>query len=286
MKAVAFSNCSENIVKGASSMTSSSRLKVFLISTFLVSSALAMALTGLHAGISHASGVGVTAANWSQAGYDAQHTCVNPNEHILNSSNVFSLSLDWTYAASSDVSNGEAVVNGIVYVTSYGGVLYALDAQTGALKWSYATGSSMQLDTPAVAGGLVYFGTLDDNVYALDALTGVLKWRYNTGGAIYDSPTIANGVLYIGAATSTHTLFALDAKSGALKWSFTPASGYGNFSTPMVYNSMVYVGSDNQDVFALDGITGKVRWHQTVNSSVFAAPSAINGIVYVSTGSG
>lgn len=59
-----------------------------------------------------------------------------------------------------------------VYATGIGkiafldsGALYALDAVTGALKWSYTTGSAI-FSSPAVANGVVYIGSTDDNVYA------------------------------------------------------------------------------------------------------------------------
>jgi outer membrane protein assembly factor BamB len=266
-----------------SSMSFSSRFNVFLVCGFLACLAPGMIVISPHLGTTYATASSSSDNNWSQSGYDPQHRCVNPTEHTLNPSNVSSLKLAWSYTAGGDVSNGEAVANGLAYVTSYNGTLYSLNAKTGALKWSYATGSSIQLDTPAAANGLVYFGTESGNLYALDALTGTLKWRYNTGGSIYDSPTIANGILYIGAGT---TLYALDAKTRALKWSFAPGTGYGNFSSPMVYHGMVYAGTDNQDVFALNMTSGKVIWHQTVNSSVYASPSAMNGIVYASTGAG
>jgi eukaryotic-like serine/threonine-protein kinase len=46
--------------------------------------------------------------------------------------------------------------------------VYALDAATGALRWSYTTGGSVQ-SSPAVADGTVYIGSEDANVYALNA---------------------------------------------------------------------------------------------------------------------
>ena len=46
--------------------------------------------------------------------------------------------------------------------------VYALDAATGHLRWTYTTGD--QVDSgPAVAGGTVYIGSTDYTVYALKA---------------------------------------------------------------------------------------------------------------------
>ena len=58
--------------------------------------------------------------------------------------------------------------------------VYALDASTGAKRWSYTTGGSV-ITSPAVANGVVYVGSFDCNVYALDASTGAELWSYTTG---------------------------------------------------------------------------------------------------------
>ena len=56
---------------------------------------------------------------------------------------------------------------------SLDGKVYALNAATGALVWSYTTGDEVS-SSPAVAGGVVYVGSLDGKVYALNAATGAL----------------------------------------------------------------------------------------------------------------
>ena len=112
-----------------------SRFKVFLASVLLVSFIIGAALLSLHLGTIHAASGSGTTSNWYQAGYNPQHTCVNPNEHILNTSNVSKLTLAWSYTTKSDADNGEAIVNGIAYVTSLDGSLYAFDAKTGTFKW-------------------------------------------------------------------------------------------------------------------------------------------------------
>ena len=57
------------------------------------------------------------------------------------------------------------------------GNVHALNASTGAMLWSYTTGSTIE-SSPAVANGVVYIGSDDGNVYALNASTGALLWSY------------------------------------------------------------------------------------------------------------
>jgi outer membrane protein assembly factor BamB len=49
--------------------------------------------------------------------------------------------------------------------------VYALEASTGALLWSYATGGMVE-SSPAVANGVVYVGSDDGNVYAFGLKKG------------------------------------------------------------------------------------------------------------------
>ena len=64
----------------------------------------------------------------------------NPCEKVLNVNNVGNLGLKWSYATVDYVYSSPAVANGVVYVGSEDGNVYALNASTGAKLWSYTTG--------------------------------------------------------------------------------------------------------------------------------------------------
>ena len=49
--------------------------------------------------------------------------------------------------------------------------MYALNANTGAKLWSYATGTDV-VSSPAVANGVVYMGSKDGKVYAFGLKQG------------------------------------------------------------------------------------------------------------------
>ena len=77
--------------------------------------------------------------------------------------------------------------------------VFALNASTGALLWSYETGAPL-FSSPAVANGVVYVGADDGNVYALNASTGAKLWSFDTGCDVrHSSPAVANGVVYVGS---------------------------------------------------------------------------------------
>jgi FOG: WD40-like repeat len=51
-----------------------------------------------------------------------------------------------------------SVANGVMYAGSYAGQMYALDAATGNILWSFESGGSV-LDGPSIVNGTVYWGS-------------------------------------------------------------------------------------------------------------------------------
>ena len=74
----------------------------------------------------------------------------------------------WNYHVSGEVQSSPAVANGLVYVGSNNGFIYALDATTGSKRRSYQV-SNYDGFSPVVANGLIYVISLDGFIYALDA---------------------------------------------------------------------------------------------------------------------
>src|SRR5437016_1960683 len=97
---------------------------------------------------------------WPMFGFDVQHTHYNPNETVLNSTNVPGLTLDWNFPTDGGSSDSSpAVVNGVVYIGSSNGKLYAIDATTHLVQWS-STPVGQIISSPAVDNGVVYVGSL------------------------------------------------------------------------------------------------------------------------------
>ncbi len=120
-----------------------------------------------------------------------------------------------------------SVWNGAVYFGSGDSNIYALDANSGALKWKFKTGDVVH-SSPAIADGTLYIGSWDSYLYALDAVTGKEKWRFKTGEdpdlhnhvGIQSSPAVVDGsVFFCAAATATSTPWTLLAasRSGSIR---------------------------------------------------------------------
>ena len=121
-----------------------------------------------------------------------------------------SLTLKWSYTTGGAVESSPAVANGVVYIGSDDGNLYALNASTGAKLWSYNSGHLLEKSSPAVANGVVYVGSSDDKIYALNASTGATLWSYNAGKTLVSSPAVANGMVYVGSTDGEVYAFGLN----------------------------------------------------------------------------
>ena len=91
----------------------------------------------------------------------------------MSTSTVSGLDVAWSFPAENAVSSSPAVADGVVYVGSQDGNVYALDAATGAQAWSFPTGAPVTFSSPAVADGVVYVGSNDGKVYSFTLAGGV-----------------------------------------------------------------------------------------------------------------
>jgi uncharacterized repeat protein (TIGR01451 family) len=98
------------------------------------------------------------------------------------------------------VISSPAVANGIVYVGSTDGHMYAFNANTGAIRWSY-TDEPGFVSSPAIANGVVYIESVDGTICTLNANTGAKLWSYLAGNNGSSSPVVTNGVLYFTASS-------------------------------------------------------------------------------------
>ena len=106
---------------------------------------------------------------------------------------------EWAVSIGGNSTSTPAVHNGVVFIGSDDGQLYALDAtNNGAIIWTSITGGAVYA-SPAVADGMVFVGSLDHTFYAFDEATGALVWSYYTGASrLISSPAVANGMVFVG----------------------------------------------------------------------------------------
>jgi len=183
--------------------------------------------------------------NWLTYGRTYSEQRFSPLKQI-DDHNASSLGLAWHFDL--DTHRGQEatplVVDGVMYFTSAWSKVFAVNAATGTLLWSYDPkvppqwGAYTCCDVVnrgvAIWGGKVYAATLDGRLVALDARNGKLvweqltidpKWHYTITGA----PRIAKGKVLIGNGGGEFGVrgyvSAYDGMTGKLVWRFYTVPG-------------------------------------------------------------
>lgn len=215
------------------------------------------------------------AQDWAGHGFDNSNSAFNPFEGNISTHNVGKLKTKWSFTTGGDVSARAAVVDGVVYFPDWGGNLWALDARTGKKIWGNQISTYLGSTTPVYARA---------------------------------TPTISNGVLYIGTQQGAWFL-AIDARSGNLLWkteveTVDPLAIVTTSATVM--NGVVYTGvASTQEVVpggggpargsvvALDAWSGKILWktYSTptgyTGAGVWGSSPVVDpwrGLLYIGTG--
>jgi polyvinyl alcohol dehydrogenase (cytochrome) len=128
------------------------------------------------------------------------------------------------------------VAGGRLYVGSQNGTVYALDARTGCIHWTFSATGGVRTAI-AVDEAFVYFGDTAANAYALRADSGRVAWTRKVDdhplARITGSPTLHAGRLYVPVSsyeesqgadpryeccTFRGSVSALDAATGRVIW--------------------------------------------------------------------
>ncbi|MCA1654895.1 MAG: PQQ-binding-like beta-propeller repeat protein [Pseudonocardiaceae bacterium] len=163
------------------------------------------------------------------------------------------LKLKWAYTYEkvpyARVGSQPAVSGGVLYVGAPNGKLLALDAKTGATRWTFdldpITGplpggvQNQVRDGAAVYGDKVYIGDSTGRIYAVDKNTGRLVFATKVSeqpqSILTSSPLVVRGRLYVGVSTlesgaagnpnypcCSHrgSVVSLDANTGRVLWNY------------------------------------------------------------------
>lgn len=226
--------------------------------------------------------------DYANTGHSAETGTLANGVTTVTSSNIHSLSLKWSKTVNGMVSGTPVVVAGVVYFGTWNGVFYALDAVTGATKWSKTLCSCRIAGTAMVSGGVVYIGTSTAKLFALSAATGSTVWSKTlstqTGADIWGSPVVFNGQVYIGVASHFDdpcvkgVITAVNASTGAITWFFntinqaTCPTGAGTCVGAGVWSSaavdaatgVVYFGTGNPGSTCVPSTANATQWPDSI----------------------
>ncbi len=165
--------------------------------------------------------------------------------------------------------------DGVVFFAYLDGRLVAVDAKTGAHKWTTNLDSHLE-SSPVVVGNRLYLGDDKTNVVAVRASDGKVLWQFNSPGAIKASPSYHDGRVYV--ADYEGSVFCLEAVSGKPLWrtnttKVAPFGEGGFYSSPAIAFGRVYAARDDGTVFAFDLDSGRVDWSFPTHNFAYGSPA-------------
>ncbi|MCW4028216.1 MAG: PQQ-binding-like beta-propeller repeat protein [Candidatus Bathyarchaeota archaeon] len=144
------------------------------------------------------------------------------------------------------LGNTPCIFGGCVYVGSYDGTFFCLDAATGRQIWKYQTDGSI-VSSAAAMDGCVFVGSEDNCVYCFNATNGEKLWQTATGYWVCSSPGLADGYLYVGS--KDYNIYCFNASTGQIKWTYATCEAVD--SSPAIVNNTLFVGSHDYHLYAL-----------------------------------
>jgi PQQ-dependent dehydrogenase (methanol/ethanol family) len=178
------------------------------------------------------------------------------------------------------VNRGAAVGYGMVYVLTLDDKLLALDASTGALRWSSTVADPKvgysETMTPQVYGGMVIVGSAGGEwpirgfVAAYDAHSGKQRWRWDS-----TDPKTYGGDSWKRGGAMVWTTPAIDTKLGLVIFCT------GNPNPDL--NGTVRTGDNkwSDSIVALDVHTGKLKWgYQQIKHDVWDYDAVSNVMLF------
>lgn len=180
---------------------------------------------------------------------------------------------------------GPAVHGDTVYVWR-DARLQALDARTGAERWSYPVGDAASCGNVPVRvapaeDGCVYVSA-GTRVLSIDIAGGHVRWHFEapavflSPAAFAPGPAVTGGGVYL--ADYLGTVYALDATTGQDRWRIATESRQ-SIEPVLVVDGNVHVGSGSA-LYTLDAVTGTPKWRFAAGGELTGTPVVADGRVH------
>jgi alcohol dehydrogenase (cytochrome c) len=194
---------------------------------------------------------GATRSDWPHHGGTQMSWRYSALDQI-NATNVRNLAPAWIFQTGDYGDNLQAtpiVVDGVMYISTPYGQVFALDGANGRLIWQYKYALARGFARPgsqsafrqnrgvAVGDGKVFLGTADNYLVAIDRRTGREVWKVNIddskqcGCNISAAPLVVKDKVIVGGSggDGAHRgyLTALSTRTGRLAWRFYVIPGPG-----------------------------------------------------------
>jgi outer membrane protein assembly factor BamB len=168
------------------------------------------------------------------------------------------------------------LADGLVLVGCDAPKLFAVDARTGARRWTAPLDGAV-LGSPGVADGVVFAADLNGSLTAIDLETGEERWAVPVHP--FRHPGVVDGTLYVG--TTDGRVLGLDPATGHERWAWRAPAGVKEI-TATVVGDTVFASADDGHLYAVALADGSTLWRHRVLSGRVSTPAVTSGVVYVS----
>jgi outer membrane protein assembly factor BamB len=160
--------------------------------------------------------------------------------------------------------------DGVAYVATSEGHVYALDVASGKQLWDLRLpGRDAVTFAPAVGASALFIVSNTPQVMRIDLASRMLLWRQPLAAMPVAAPAIDDKTERLTLLTEDRQAIGLSAATGLPVWSF---SLDGSPAGVAVADSQVYVASGSGRLSALDARSGALLWSTKTAGSVGAPP--------------
>lgn len=163
-----------------------------------------------------------------------------------------------------DVDAHPILENGIIYIPSYDGALYALKRQGGDVIWRFDAGGSKNV---VIDDQHIYLPSSDGNIYALQKNSAKVLWKFELDGGTPTQMAATDKYLIFGS--SFQYFYVVDKNSGKGLYRFNVGYGSGFYGSPFFDSATqrIYTLSDSGNLysFLLRSPPKKIRSHGAID---------------------
>lgn len=195
----------------------------------------------------------------------------------------------WAFDAGQLLEFSPILVGRTLYVMNNDAKVFALNSETGNVKWKREIGK-LSASAPAFAHDRLFLTTLEPGqAVAMNAKTGKVLWRRGLPGRSESQPLVEGGRVYFGDESGN--VWGLDEKTGKVAWQ-TPTAGNVK-AGPAFHDGTLYVGDYAGEMYALRASDGAVRWRASDlgagfgrSGRFYSTPAVAFGRVYAGNADG
>lgn len=168
-----------------------------------------------------------------------------------------------------DVDARPVLVNGVIYVPSYDGALYALKRQGGDTLWRFDSGGSKEVVSE---GQKLFLPSSDGSIYCLQKDNAKVNWKFELDGGVPTRIAVTDKYLIFGS--TYQYLYVVDKNTGKGVYRFNAGNGSGFAGSPLFdsLTNRLYAlsGAGNLFSFVFRKPPAKIRAHGSTDPYEFS----------------